>query len=198
MRQGVGKASNQLVCSEADLVRACLAGDNSSYDELVRRHQKLLYNFCYRMLGNGEDAGDAVQEAFVRAYRALGRFRQGSPFGPWLYRIAHNVCIDKQRARSRAACASLEEQGENGWEPMDEGASPHDQAENGELGDTLQEAISELPPKYRSVIVMKHFQQMDIKEISATLRIPEGTVKANLHRARHLLRRKLAYLEAIV
>jgi len=187
-----------LVRSDSDLVRQCLAGDNSAYDELVEKYQKQLYNFCYRMLGNSEDAGDAVQEAFVKAFYALGGFRLGASFGPWLHRIAYNLCVDKQRARGRTSSLSLEEEAEVGREPADNGVSPSQAAEISELGDDLREAIAELPPRYQAVIIMKHFEQLDVKEISTALRIPEGTVKASLHRARHMLRKKLAHLEATV
>ena len=194
----MGEIRTQAEQSDADLVRMCLAGDNSAYDELVRRHQRLLYNFCYRMLGSGEDASDVVQEAFVKAYRALPCFRLDAPFGPWVHRIAHNLCIDRHRALKKAGCLSIEEVSEAGSEPADETISPPEIAEMDELGGTLRGAIAQLPPKYRAVVVMRHFEGLDIKEISAALRIPEGTVKASLHRARRMLREKLAHLEAIL
>ena len=194
----VGETRDRIDRSDGELVRLCLAGDNSAYDELVGRHQKLLYNYCYRMLGNADDASDVVQEAFVNAYRALARFRIDASFGAWLHRIAHNLCVDKHRARGRAGHCSIDDACDAGCEPADDDMSPPELAQLSELGETLQKAIMELPPKYRSVVIMRHFQGMSIREISEALKIPEGTVKANLHRARSILRGKLSYLEATV
>lgn len=194
----MGKARSQLELSDVALVQACLTGDNSAYDELVARYQKRVYNYCYRMLGNAEDASDAVQETFLRAYVALSGFRLGARLEPWLYRIAHNVCVDMLRARCRVNHASVEEETQAGREPVDNGTSVIEKAEHGDLADMLQSAISDLPDMYRAVIVMKHFMQMDVKDISIALGIPQGTVKARLHRARRILRKKLAYLEGVL
>ncbi len=185
---GIDRTERKLERSDSDLVLACLAGENSAFDELVRRYQKQIFNYCCHLLGNGDDASDATSEAFIKAYDGLECFRYGAPFAPWIYKIARNCCLDKKRAQSRQRTISLETQLESGWQPSDELPMPEQQVETGIDNDRLKKAIDNLPEKYKNVIVLKHFQDLEIKDISQVLGIPEGTVKANLHRGRKLLR----------
>lgn len=177
--------------SDADLVQRCLEGDNTGFDLLVRRHQRQINGLCYRMLGDPEEAAEAAQESFVKAYYALERFRQDSKFLTWLFKIASNTCIDLSRARSRRRESLLEEGAVETAGSQANGSSPEQTALRGESSRLVREAVLRLPEKYRAALVMFHFSGMSIKEISGALGRPEGTVKSDLHVAREMLRRKL-------
>ena len=178
--------------TDASLVQRTLGGDTEAYDELVRRYQRQVYNLAYRMLGNPEDAGDLVQETFLRAYGALGSFRQDASFLTWLYKIASNLCIDHMRSRKSKGALSLDLELEEGREPVaDRTFSPEDTVMRGAVSDVVQKCVMILPAKYRVVVVMRHLQGMSIEEIAEQLSLPSGTVKTHLFRAREMLRDRL-------
>ena len=177
--------------SDADLIQQCLQGDNAGFDLLVRKYQRQVCTFCRGMLGNAEDSSDAAQETFVKAYYALDTFRRDAQFLTWLLRIANNACVDLWRRKSRHQSLSLsDESAELTRIPSDEPAPEHVVLRD-ERARLVNDAIERLPEKYRGAVVMFHFNAMSIKEISETLRRPEGTVKSDLHTAREMLRRKL-------
>lgn len=177
--------------SDKELILQCLDGSNRAFDILVRRYQRQVQVFCYRMLGNADEASDAVQDSFMKAYYALNRFRRESPFLPWLFRIAHNTCIDIARARNRQNTASLDEMEEStGYMPSSD-PSPEQLAIQDESERMIHDAVYHLPEKYRLAVTLFHFHGMSIKEISLSLGRPEGTIKSDLHYARELLKRNL-------
>src|SRR5439155_24136220 len=104
--------------TDALLVQRTLAGETEAYDTLVQRYQRQVYNLAYRMLGNSEDAGDLVQETFIRAFGALHSFRQDASFLTWLYKITSNLCIDHMRSRKSKSALSLDLELEEGREPV--------------------------------------------------------------------------------
>jgi len=178
--------------SDAALVQRTLRGDRAAYDILVQRNQRQVYSLAYRMLGNAEDAGDLVQETFLRAYGALPSFRQDASFLTWLYKIASNLCIDAMRSRKAKGALSLDFELEEGREPSaDRTSSPSDTVIRGAVGDIVQHAVMNLPDRYRVVVVMRHLRDMSIEEIADELKIPSGTVKTHLFRAREMLRERL-------
>ena len=179
--------------NDADLVRQTLCGNTSAYNGLVMRYQRQVYNLAYRMLGNAEDAGDLVQETFLRAYGALASFRQDASFLTWLYKIASNLCIDQLRSRKARSALSLDVELEEGREPAADSrnCSPEELAIRDSVQDVVQRAISNLPEKYRVVVVMRHLQDMSVEEIANVLDMPTGTVKTHLFRAREMLRGRL-------
>jgi RNA polymerase sigma-70 factor (ECF subfamily) len=179
--------------NDADLVRQTLCGNTSAYNGLVMRYQRQVYNLAYRMLGNAEDAGDLVQETFLRAYGALASFRQDASFLTWLYKIASNLCIDQLRSRKARSALSLDVELEEGREPAADSrnCSPEELAIRDSVQDVVQRAISNLPEKYRVVVVMRHLQDMSVEEIANVLEMPTGTVKTHLFRAREMLRGRL-------
>lgn len=190
MNNSLGKAGF-LGPSDAELVQLCLQGDNYGFDLLVRRYQRQVHVFCYRMLGSDSDAADAAQESFLKAYRALGRFRQDAKFLTWLLRIASNTCVDMGRRRSVRQAASLDDPVGEAEHTQCSNPSPEETALRNETNRLIGGAISALPDKYRSAVVMFHFNEMSIREISEALGRPEGTVKSDLHAGREMLRRKL-------
>lgn len=180
----------EMVARERALVRQAVAGRSSAFNALVECYQRRLYLYCYRMLGNADDASDAVQEAFVRAWRNIATFRTEQPFSPWLYRIAHNVCIDGLRRRPNAL--SLDVEMSEGRDPADRAAGPEEAAEAAETRRMIRAAIADLPEKYRAVMLLRHGQGMSLDEIAEALGLPLNTVKVHLFRARERMRGRLS------
>ena len=174
-------------------MRQTLCGNTSAYNGLVVKYQRQVYNLAYRMLGNAEDAGDLVQDTFLRAYSALASFRQDASFLTWLYKITSNLCIDHLRSRKSRSALSLDAEMEEGREPAASyrQASPEDTVVRDAVKDVVHHAILNLPEKYRAVVVMRHLQEMSVEDIAVTLDLPTGTVKTHLFRAREMLRERL-------
>lgn len=176
---------------DGDLMGRCLQGDNRAFDCLVHRYQRQVLNFCYRMLGNVDDAADAAQDAFVKAYYSLGSFRRDAEFLTWLLKIASNSCIDRSRRRTRRKETSLDnEEGEGSSLPAPD-PSPEETVLQQDHDARVREAIMALPEKNRVAIVLFYLNNMSIKEICAITGRPEGTVKSDLHYGREKLRREL-------
>ena len=164
---------------ERPLVLAAQRGEGEAFSELVRRHQRRAYAVARAIVANHEDAEDAVQEAFLHAYRALARFKPDQAFGAWLHRIVANAALDITRRRKVREADELPETV----------ASPfRDPAESNELRTRLQEALARLPARQRSVIVLHDVEGFKHAEIGSLLGIPEGTARSDLHYARSHLR----------
>jgi RNA polymerase sigma-70 factor, ECF subfamily len=190
--QSVARRSAEAHPQELLLVSRAASGDQRAFNALVECYQRRLYNYCYRMVGNADDACDVTQEAFVRAYRNIASFRVGEPFLPWLYRIAHNLSIDHLRRRPNNL--SLDVEVEEGREPGGGGNNPEDAAQENETKRLINAAIADLPPKYRSVMMLRHGQGMPLEEIAEALGLPLNTVKVHLHRAREQMRKRLEHV----
>jgi RNA polymerase sigma-70 factor (ECF subfamily) len=164
---------------ERALVLAAQRGEREAFSELVRTHERRAYAVARAIVVNHEDAEDAVQEAFLHAYRALHRFMPDQAFGAWLHRIVANAALDITRRRKVRDADELPETV----------ASPfRDPAESSELRRRLQEALETLPPRQRAVIVLHDVEGFKHAEIGVTLGIPEGTARSDLHYARSHLR----------
>jgi RNA polymerase sigma-70 factor (ECF subfamily) len=170
--------------SESDLVLRARDGEREAFGSLVRDHQEAVFNVCYRMLGDRPAAEDMAQETFVRAFQKLSLLDVSRPFGPWIRRLAVNVVLN-QLARERPLMAPFDER-RSGGEAADHGP-PEAQALIADRSAAILEAIRTLPPHYRAVIELRHFQELSYREISDTLRIPLSDVKSRLFRARRLL-----------
>jgi RNA polymerase sigma-70 factor (ECF subfamily) len=167
---------------ERDLVLAAQRGQREAFSELVRRHQRRAYIVARSIVINHEDAEDAVQEAFLHAYRAIDRFLPDQAFGAWLHRIVANAALDVTRRRKVRDADELPETV----------ASPfRDPAEGGELRRRLTEALDTLSVRQRAVIVLHDVEGYKHAEIGRMLEIPEGTARSDLHYARSHLRRVL-------
>lgn len=179
---------------ELRLLERCRGGDLAAFDIIVGLYQQRVFNVCYWMLGDREDATDAAQDAFVRAFRALHRFRGDCALGTWLHRIAVNVSLDAAQRRKRAPLpyTSLgnEESGEFP-EPADPGDNAQESADRRERRAVVRRALADLPEHHRAVLVLFDIQGHSYEEVAATLELPLGTVKSRLNRARLLLREKL-------
>jgi len=166
------------------LVLRALSGEDDAYGELVRRHQTSVFNVCYRMLGRRAPAEDMAQEALVRAYRKLDTFDVDRPFGPWVRKVATNVCLN-HLARTRATGVAVD--GQRALHVESPEANPAAAAERAHRAEAVRAAIAALPPHYRAVIELRHFQELTYLEIADTLRIPLSDVKSHLFRARKAL-----------
>lgn len=166
---------------ERAFIAAALEGDASARAWLLRQHGPPVYRFCYRMLGNEEDAQDAAQETMVKVLRNLDRYRSDWRFSTWVFGIARNTCIDEHRRRKRRRSTTE-------VEIVDPGASPFELTAREMSADRLHEALEQLPPLYREVLVLYHFEQLKYREIADLLDLPLGTVMNRIFRARQRLR----------
>lgn len=191
--------------SQADRSKNAITEGHPSFETILRTFHKRVYNLAYRLLGDFEEAADLTQETFVKAYKAYPRFR-GTPeaIHPWLCRIATNSCKNKFKEinrRSRHEARSLDEPVEIedsivGFEVGDESADPAGIMEQRDLETRIQEAMQELPPEFRIVVVMRDMQGLSYKEIAEAIGTTVETVKVRLFRGRRMLRRRLGpYLE---
>jgi RNA polymerase sigma-70 factor (ECF subfamily) len=163
-------------------VARCLAGDTRAFEVLVNKHQRMLFGLAFRLLGDYEDARDATQNTFIRAFQRLERFDPQRKFFSWLYRIGVNECLNLKRSRRR-------------HEPVTdsfEAARTRDTAEADEMSRLIRKALQELTPDQRDVVVLKYFADLSYGEISDALGIPEKTVKSRLFTARERLSARLA------
>lgn len=187
--------------SDEELVGLCLQGDEGAYEELVCRYSRGVYNYVVRLIGYQEEARDATQEAFIKAFRALGSFKPQNKFKSWLFRIAHNHCIDiLRRRRPTVSLDIMREDDDEGASPIqlaDGGADPERRMLASETGEWLQKAVEKLPEAYREVIILRHFQELSYQEIAQILKLPLGTVKTNIFRARELIRKQMLEWGAI-
>ncbi len=188
--------------SDEVLVELSLEGDRSAFEELVRRHQRGVVNYLYRLTGSRDAAMDLAQDVFLKVYQALSSFNSDYRFTTWLYRIAGNCAMDALRKR-RLLTTPLQAGGTDGGPGMDRPVaapdpSPHDALRLGgfylAVEDTLERAIAALPARYRQLLLLRHHHHCRYDEIARILRLPIGTVKNRIFRAREILRVELADL----
>lgn len=174
--------------SDRALVVKTRDGEVEAYGELVRRYQSSVFNVCYRLLGERREAEDLAQESFVRGYQRLETFDVERPFGPWIWRLAANLCLNQLR-RPGQNRQPLDEEHD---EPREGGlVDPETAEEERQSSERVREALMSLPPRYRAVIELRHFQDLTYQEISSTLSLPLSDVRSHLFRARKMLARRL-------
>lgn len=182
---------------DAEWVHAAVAGDAQSFSRLVEAYQRPAVSKAYRLLGNSEDAAEVVQEAFLRAYRALGRLKEPSRFGPWLMRIVGNLSLNARRSRKSAQTLTLEEErGTDGLtsgegEPVVAAFGPDAEAQGREMQRALDEALAGLPEKQRLSLVLFTIEGWAQKDIAEYLECSIENVKWNVFQARKRLREQL-------
>jgi RNA polymerase sigma-70 factor (ECF subfamily) len=168
------------------LVAACLAGDGTAFDEIVERHRRSVYQVCFRFVNNHEDAADLTQEAFVRAWKGLGRFKGQAALSTWLYRIAVNVCLNRAGAR-RLDTAPLEA------DRLVDTTSPPPGSDltREERARAVRRAINALPDTQRATLILRSYHDLSHREIAEILGSSVGAVKANFFHALANLRKIL-------
>jgi RNA polymerase sigma-70 factor, ECF subfamily len=177
--------------SDWELVQRCQAGDMSAFQELVSRYQQKIFIVILGLLRHREDALEVAQEAFFRAYRKIKGFQGDSSFYTWLYRIAVNTAIDAQRRQNRNPLDFRESMDEVLEERNEVAKDPFAELHDKELRAKLMQAINELTPEHRAVIVLRTVEGLSYKEIGRLLNCSEGTVMSRLHYARKKLQDKL-------
>lgn len=170
---------------DAEAIRACQGGESEAFGRLVERYQRDVYRLCYRYVNDHHDANDLAQEVFLKAYRAIGRFRGDSAFSTWLYRIAVNTCLNFRSAR-RPPQEPIDEQLPDGAP----GAGA--EVERAEQARRVRAAVARLPERQRATLILKVYHELTHEEVAGVLGSSVGTVKANLFHALANLRRLLA------
>ena len=176
------------------LVARILEGDRDRFTELVRRYEKRLVNYVYRITHRYEEAHDLAQEIFVKVYLALDRYDPKYQFSTWLFRIAQNASIDALRKKSLPEVPlsrPTEDEPQKEREFADTGISPYRALKNKQLAAAINKAVGNLPPDYRELIQLRHFAELSYEEIATMKKLPLGTVKNKLFRARNLLKNEL-------
>lgn len=175
------------LADDRTLVDACLDGSREAFDVIVERHQRQVYQLCYRFAGNHEDASDLAQDVFIRAYRGLHSFKGRSAFSTWLYRIAVNVCLNRVGARSQK------------WTPLDAADHPDLREERAdarilrdERAAAVRAAIARLPKKQRAALILRVYHDLPHDEIAAIVGSSVGAVKANFFHALANLKKLLS------
>ena len=177
------------------LIRRAQRGDADAFEQLLLEHQKNVYNLCYRMAGNPDDAMDLSQETFLRAWRCLDQYQFASAFSTWLYRLCSNICIDFLRRRRRQQTVPLTFEDADGEEQTyavpDAQPLPEEQVELKLTRETLASAMAQLLPEHRAVLQLRVVNEMSYEQIADVLDIQIGTVKSRLSRARNQLKKIL-------
>lgn len=172
---------------ERELIRKCKAGDSRFYEPLVRAYEPSGLRLALAMMGNREDARDALQDAFVKTYQSLHRFDLRRPFGPWFFQILRNLCRDRLRSRkARFKVEALDERLE--LRPADGESGPERVRERSRAKEVLWQALEHIGEDHREVIVLKELQGFRYNEIAQILDVPEGTVASRLFHARKALK----------
>ena len=171
------------------LIARAVRGDSAAYEEIVQRYQQVAFRTAYVITGSAPDAEDAAQEGFVKAYRALDRFRLGAELRPWLLRIVANEA--RNRVRSSGRRHQLELRLAEGFRPGDAAPSPEAVAVAGDERRRLLTMVNALSEEDRLVIASRYFLELNGEETAAALGIPEGTVKSRLSRALARLRARV-------
>jgi len=186
MRQETPRSDEELVC-------AVLAGDRELFSELVERYQSKLVNYLYRVVRNTDEAHDLAQEVLIKVYQALDRFDPTYRFSTWVFRIAQNAAIDlMRRRRFRLVSLTRSDDGYEGeredWELPAHEVRADVELERREVDHEVQSAVARLPWEYRELILLRHYGELSYEEIAEARRMPLGTVKNKLFRARQMLK----------
>ena len=198
VRKTARKASRRRTAkkvTDEDLVRLAKGGDNAAFGKLMERYQNKIYRLGRRMTETDEDAEDVLQEAFIKAFKSLRRFKEKSKFSTWLYRITVNQALMKLRKRKLDAVSLDEpvatEEGSVQRDIEDDTPDPLQMLIETESLETLDEAIADLPPRHRAVFVLRHVEELSTEETARILKITVPAVKSRLHRTRMELKEKL-------
>jgi RNA polymerase sigma-70 factor (ECF subfamily) len=182
--------------SDEDLIERFQGGDLYAFDLIVKNYKEQLLNFVFRFLGNQEEAEDVVQETFLRVFRNRTAYRRVAKFSTWIYTIAGNLARTELRRRRRRRLFSISDMGvqDKDYEISDTVRSPEAQTDGALKDEIIQAEISRLSPKFREVIILRDVQELSYEEISKILRVPIGTVKSRVNRARLRLQNRLKHL----
>ncbi|MGH9902625.1 MAG: sigma-70 family RNA polymerase sigma factor [Pyrinomonadaceae bacterium] len=196
MNANVPLSENFAGIADSLLVSRAIAGREENFEELVRRYQRPIVAYVYRMVGDYDAALDLTQEVFIKVYGSLARYRSEYKFSTWIYRIAHNASIDHLRRSGSGRTEELERESEEGGgtyeKPLASGLlTPEQESERAERRAEIEEVVGALAPAYRELIVLRHAHDMSYDEIAEVTGLPLGTVKNRIFRAREAMRAQL-------
>lgn len=178
--------------TDEELVNRHINGDAFAFEEIVSKYEKLVYSICYRMFNNSEDAKDVSQEVFLKIYKNMEKAIGKGSFKAWICRIANNACIDELRKRKNKKTLSLDapvnDDEKLRREVVDTAPLPEEELVNKEKEKLIKNCIDELPPDYKSIIVLRDINNLSYDEISEILNINIGTVKSRISRSRKKLK----------
>lgn len=180
------------VIADCELVTRAIAGREDGFEELVRRYQRPIAAYVYRMVGDYDAALDLTQEIFIKVYGSLHRYRSEYKFSTWIYKIAHNAAIDHLRRHSTREQSLVNQvDGEQYDLPIESGRlSPEQESERAERRAEIETVVRQLPAAYRELIVLRHSHDLSYDEIADVTGLPLGTVKNRLFRAREVMRQQ--------
>src|ERR1041385_8353664 len=183
-------ARDLTAASDRELVATAVSGGEGSFEELVRRYQRPISAYVYRMVGNYESALDLTQEIFIKVYSSLRRYRAEFKFSTWIYKIAHNSAVDHlRRTATREQSLVMGHEGDQFDLPVESGRlSPEQESERKERRIEIESVVRALPANYRELIILRHSQDLSYEEIVEVTGLPLGTVKNRLFRAREMMR----------
>ena len=176
--------------TDGELITNAVSGRVDGFEELVRRYQRPITSYVFRMLGNYESSLDVTQEVFIKVYNSLSKYSSEYKFSTWLYRIAHNAAIDHMRRNSMNAVSIEAENSDGTYQLQIESRrpSPEQDHERGEWRNEIDAVVKCLPPTYRDLILLRHSRDLSYDEIADVTGLPLGTVKNRLFRAREMMR----------
>ena len=174
-------------------IKRAKRGDIGSYEKIYDQFARKVLNFIYRMVNSLEEAEDLTQETFVTVYQKLGSLKDNSKFEPWLFRIARNFVYQRYRSRSPVTVSvdAVDEEGQPLTQLVDEGKTPDESFQAGELERVVQDVINELPEKYREVFVLSAIQKLSYQQIAEIVGRSLPSVKTDIHRARLEVRKRV-------
>lgn len=185
--------NNLSAFADCDLVTQAVSGREDGFEELVRRYQRPIAAYVYRMVGDYEAALDLTQEVFIKVYNSLRRYRSEFKFSTWIYKIAHNAAVDHLRRYGTRATSALtgEHDGEQYELPLESRRlSPEQESERAERREEIEQVVRGLPVAYKELVLLRHSHDMSYDEISEVTGLPLGTVKNRLFRARETMRQQ--------
>jgi RNA polymerase sigma-70 factor (ECF subfamily) len=188
----------EAMTDERALVRRIQQGDASAFEELVEGYKREVYYLALDLSGNHHDAEDLSQEVFIKAYRGFGGFRSGAKISSWLHRITVNAYIDSRRKKAHKMVTLVDRTNEDNIDPLEAAwdektGNPEREASSAGIGEHIEAALAKLSEQERAVFVLRHYHDMQLKEISRTLKVAEGTVKSLLFRSIRKLRDHLSF-----
>lgn len=183
---------NLSVAADCELVAGAVEGREEGFEELVRRYQRPIAAYVYRMVGDYDAALDLTQEVFIKVYNSLARYRSEFKFSTWIYKIAHNASVDYLRRNStREQAITSEVDGEEREMPvMSRKLSPEQEYAVEERRAEIERVVRQLPAAYRELIILRHQHDLSYDEIAEVMSLPLGTVKNRLFRAREMMRQQ--------
>lgn len=181
---------NVRLVSDAELVSTAIGGGDASFEELVRRYQRPIVSYVYRMLNDYDNSLDVTQEVFIKVYNSLERYSCDYKFSTWLYRIAHNAAIDHLRRNSMNSLSLETETADGTYQLQIESPNPtpEQERERSEWRAEIESVVKQLPAAYRDLILLRHSRDLSYDEIAEITDLPLGTVKNRLFRAREMMR----------